>query len=237
MNWREDCLDRLRRSATSVDNVVKELAVIVGDLGFEYCSYVLEAPLPLFKSPVSWASTYPKRWLDHYFSHGYLHIDTLLQRIFTDQVPVAWSDSIFQSEPAFWEEARAHQIRHGWAIATYGKHATKGALSLARSTGKVTARELEEKEGKLIWLSHVAHGIISEAKLHEFGAVTRPDLTPREREVLRWTAVGKTANEISVIIGITERAIVFHIANCLDKLNASNKAQAVSIALLLGWLF
>lgn len=237
MTWREEYIERLQHSASSVDDLVKELGAIVGDLGFEYCSYVLRSPLPSVESKVSWSSTYPKRWLDHYFSHDYLQVDTLLQQISANSTPVAWSDTIFETEPAFWEEARAHQIRHGWAMATYGKRGSMGVLSLARSAVQVTHKELEATEGKLMWLSHAAHGVISELQHSTLDTGQAMDLTPREREAMKWTAGGKTAYEISVILGISERSVTFHIANCLTKLNATNKTQAVTLALLRGLLF
>ncbi len=52
-------------------------------------------------------------------------------------------------------------------------------------------------------------------------------LTAREREVLRWTAEGKTACEIGQILSISERTVNFHVNNILEKLGATNKVQAV----------
>ena len=62
-------------------------------------------------------------------------------------------------------------------------------------------------------------------------------LTEREREVMRWTAEGKTAFEISVIVGLTERTVNFHIGRVLVKLSATNKTQAAVKAAVKGMLF
>lgn len=233
--WREDCLARLA-AAGSVDGVVRELATIVQELGFEYCSYVMRIPFPLGSPVVTWSSTYPQRWLDHYFSHNYLDIDPLLQQTARDLSPVVWSDRSFSSQPAFWEEARAHDIRYGWALSTHGKHGTAGMLSLARSRNLVTESELAGTEMKLVWLSHVVHGLITAAELAKLPTAPDQELTLREREVLRWTAAGKTADEVGTILGISERTVTFHITSSLAKLNVVNKTQAVAKALLLGFL-
>jgi LuxR family transcriptional regulator len=67
---------------------------------------------------------------------------------------------------------------------------------------------------------------------------TRPvALTTRQREVMLWTAEGKTAFEISVIVGLTERTVNFHIGRVLAKLGANNKTQAAVRAALMGLLF
>lgn len=64
-----------------------------------------------------------------------------------------------------------------------------------------------------------------------------PGLTPREREVLLWAMDGKSNWEISVILGIGQESIKGHIANILRKLDASNRAHAVAIALQYNLLF
>lgn len=234
--WREDCLARLTSPAESIDPVVRELAAIVQNLGFEYCSYVMRMPFPLGSPTVAWSSTYPSRWLEHYFSHDYLAIDPLLQQASQDPFPVVWSDRSFPSPPEFWEEARAHGIRYGWALTSYGKQATVGMLSLARSHQVVTESELAVTEAKLVWLSHVVHGAISAMDLSRHVQESDQELTAREREVLRWTAAGKTADEVGAILGISERTVTFHITSSLVKLNVVNKTQAVAKALLLNLL-
>ncbi|MEP6906405.1 MAG: autoinducer binding domain-containing protein [Pseudoxanthomonas sp.] len=236
MSWREDCLSHLTAAANSVDEIVNQLAIIVGEMGFEYCSYVMRMPVPLAEPAVVWASTYPSEWLDRYFSSNYLEIDPILHRISWDLSPLIWADTGASSEPAFWEEARAHGVRHGWAMATHGRHMTVGMLSLARSTAAVTELELAGNEMKLVWLAHVVHGLISSVELQKVMSETFRELSHREREVLRWSGAGKTADEIASILGITERTVTFHIASTLTKLNVVNKTQAVAKALLLGAL-
>jgi DNA-binding CsgD family transcriptional regulator len=56
------------------------------------------------------------------------------------------------------------------------------------------------------------------------------DLSPREREVLRWAAEGKTAWETARLLNVSERAIRLYTENAISKLNAKTKTQAVAIA-------
>lgn len=232
-DWREQCLSRLTASAGSVDAVVLELAAIVSQLGFEYCSYVFRIPLSVAKPVVIWSSTYPAHWLDHYFANNYLDIDPIIQRVTRDSSPLIWADTAADSRPDFWEDARAHGIRHGWALSTHGACMTTGMLSLARSSQAVTQSELAETEMKLVWLSHVVHGLIESVELKKLMPGPVAELTAREREVLRWSATGKTVGEIGAILGISERTVTFHVTSTLVKLNVVNKTQAVSKALIL----
>ncbi len=56
------------------------------------------------------------------------------------------------------------------------------------------------------------------------------DLSPREREVLKWAADGKTAWETAQLLGVSERAIRLYTENAMNKLRAKTKTQAVAIA-------
>jgi DNA-binding NarL/FixJ family response regulator len=62
------------------------------------------------------------------------------------------------------------------------------------------------------------------------------ELSERERQVLRWTAAGKTSSETGTILGISARTVNFHVTSILLKLNAVNKTQAVVKAVMLDLL-
>ena len=59
-------------------------------------------------------------------------------------------------------------------------------------------------------------------------------LTKREAESLTWATEGKSAWEISKILGCSERTATFHLQNVCSKLGASNKYQAISKGILSG---
>jgi len=61
-------------------------------------------------------------------------------------------------------------------------------------------------------------------------------LSKREIECLRWAAVGKTDNEIALILGRSCATIRFHVHNAAQKLDAVNRSQAVFKAGQLGYL-
>lgn len=66
--------------------------------------------------------------------------------------------------------------------------------------------------------------------------LARPALTPREQEVLAWTACGKTSDEISRILDLSVSGVNFHVTNFLSKLDTCNKMAAVARATRLGLL-
>lgn len=232
-SWREDCLGRLAPASASSAALLKELGVITAELGFEYCSYVLKLPMPVTRPHVAWWSNYPERWLDCYFSNNYLDIDPLIQQATRSMRPLVWASDSQETQPQFWEEASAHGVRYGWAMSTCGPRMATGLLSLARSGQVITASELDETEMKLVWLAHLMHELVGTAEMGTSISESACHLTDRECEVLRWSASGKTVEDISKILGITERTVTFHVTSSLYKLNVTNKTQAVAKALLL----
>lgn len=59
-------------------------------------------------------------------------------------------------------------------------------------------------------------------------------LSSREKEVLDWLKQGKSSWDISVILGISERTVNFHVYNIMQKLGAINRPQALAVAARLG---
>jgi DNA-binding CsgD family transcriptional regulator len=65
----------------------------------------------------------------------------------------------------------------------------------------------------------------------------RHALSPRELEVMRWVAEGKTAEEIAEIMSLSTRTVTFHTIKSVSKLGASNKTAAAIRAAMLGLLY
>lgn len=64
----------------------------------------------------------------------------------------------------------------------------------------------------------------------ERAAGTGPDLTKREKEVLRLLSVGRTQADIAEELVISPNTVATHIEHILSKLGAHSRAQAVAIA-------
>lgn len=62
----------------------------------------------------------------------------------------------------------------------------------------------------------------------------RISLTPRETEVLRWTAEGKTSGEIAIITSLSEHTVNHYVTLATQKLGCSNRTQAVVRAIRTG---
>lgn len=63
-----------------------------------------------------------------------------------------------------------------------------------------------------------------------------PRLSPREIDVLKLAAAGKTADESARILNLSARTIHFHIQSVIEKLGVSNKISAIIAAIKAGYL-
>jgi DNA-binding CsgD family transcriptional regulator len=67
-------------------------------------------------------------------------------------------------------------------------------------------------------------------RIHGHDAESAMLVSARELDCLKWAAAGKTAWESSVILGISERTVRFHLNAAREKLNCLTTTQAVAKA-------
>lgn len=233
--WQEDRLNALL-SIESENDLFKQVAGIAKAMGFEYCAYGIQMPVPISRPSVAMFNNYAPQWQECYNTRGYLQIDPTVQHAFKSSLPIVWSNSLFEPARDMWEEARKYGLCFGWAQAARDASGSVGLLTLARSVEQLSASELYENQAKMVWLAQYAHVAMTRLLIPKLAPETQIVMTAREKEVLRWTAEGKTAYEISQILAVSERTINFHINNVVLKLGASNKTQAAVKAAALGML-
>ena len=62
-------------------------------------------------------------------------------------------------------------------------------------------------------------------------SMARPELSEREREVLRYIANGRSNKEIGQVLYISENTVKAHVKSILTKLDAMGRTEAIAIAL------
>ena len=216
--------------------IFENLLSVSRELDFEYCAYGARLPLPLNNPKTFMVNNYPTAWQAQYQAKNYCVIDPTVKQALRSQLPILWTDALFAPTAEFWEDARSFGLRHGWAQSMRDLKGATGMLTLARSNDPLTETELAAKRFKMAWLTQTAHLSMSRNLLPKWLPETNVTLSNREITVLRWTADGKTAGEISSILKISERTVNFHINNVITKLNTTNKTAAAVKAATLGLL-
>lgn len=233
-DWTEDVLGRLTE-ANEPSQVLEQISAAARHLGFEQCAYGLRIFVPFTRPQTLMLSTYDERWNHRYLDAGYLKVDPTVAHGVRSRTPLVWSNEVFRDTPRMWDEARSFGLRVGWAQSVFEADARVGMLSLARSSESLTAAEMRAKDPLLQWLVNTAHQALSHC-LGESPLAKLEPLTSRQVEVLRWTADGKTSDEIADILGISKPTVNFHIRNAIARLRANNKNSAVARSSRLGVL-
>lgn len=221
--------------AGDVAAVFDVVAHSVRKLGFERCAYGLRIGVPFTQQKTLMISNYDAQWSRRYREAGYLGIDPTVAHGVRSTTPLVWSNELFKCAPVLWSEARAFDLRVGWAQSCFDASSSVGMLSVARSHEALSHAEIRTREPFLRWLVSLAHPALS-AAFRRSHCTGQPGLTGREIEVLRWMADGKTAEEAAVLLHISVNTINFHVKNVKEKLLAANKTSAVASAVALGLL-
>ena len=225
-----------------LDNLTTEMALYkqverrVRALGFDYTAYGIRMAFPIIRPTVWTHNNYPEEWQRRYAEKDYVDIDPTVQRAIESPLPMVWSDALFEDQPEFWRDAQRHGLRFGWAQSSRDATGSVGLLSVARRDGPITDAELQEKQHKLSMLVQITHAGMSRIMAPALAPGLRATVTSGEREILRWTAEGKTSAEIASILELPERTVTFRRTAVIRKLGAVNITQATVMAFSLGMI-
>lgn len=233
--WQEDQLQKLQ-AIKSEQQLFETFVACSKDLGFEHCAYGLRMSIPVTSPKTFMINNYPTAWQTQYQKNNYIEVDPTVQSAVHTILPIPWTDELFKDTPELWESAKSFGLRFGWAQPIRDSKGFLGLITLARSNESISLTEIESKSLKIFWLAQTCHLMMSRLLASKLTPEVNAVLTAREREILQWTADGKTSHEISRILNIKERTVNFHINNTLTKLNAINKTAATIKASLLGFI-
>jgi LuxR family transcriptional regulator, quorum-sensing system regulator SolR len=223
-------------SANSAKHLFSEITSNAKAIGFEYCAYGLLSPIPITKQKILMMSNYPESWQNKYRENNYISIDSTVRHGIESPLPLLWTNKLFYATPTFWEEARAHGLNNGWSLSIRSNNGFVGMLTMARENEPLSEKELSEKSSRLIWLAQTAHVAMASLLSNKLAPELDVKLTIRELEVLKWSAEGKTSNEIADILCISYGTVNYHVANAINKLQTVNKNAAIVRAAMLGLL-
>lgn len=182
------------------------------------------------------AGSLPSSWYSHHFRQGHAAADPVFAHCRQRTTPLIWDakhagDEDDPSCPVFFSETADFGLRCGVSIPVHGLGCQWGVVAVASTRPRdevVTTRKLGELHLFAAYVHDVGHRLASAIAGSEL-----VHLTSRERECLRWTAEGKTGWEISKVLGISERTVVFHLENAARKFGVFGRRQAAARAIAL----
>ncbi|MBM6622195.1 response regulator transcription factor [Micrococcaceae bacterium RIT802] len=130
-------------------------------------------------------------------------------------------------------------------VTTFESDAAVWSAMRAGAAGFVLKRSPAAELLEAIRIAHASDSLLFPAALGRIAAQhSRPPaiahaagLTPREDEVLRRLARGRSNAEIAGDLGVGAETVKTHVGNLLDKLGARDRTHAVVLAYELGYVF
>lgn len=211
------------------------------ELGFKHFFHGMRMAASLAETSDFSLNGYPKAWLDHYSTRKYHRIDPLVDHCSRKIVPVAWDGRFFVKPSAarLYEEGKEFGITRGVTIPLHSPGVEVAMLTLIfheqhENIGHAGDDRLSMLGKGQLFACHLHEAIKKMALVQKHAGLGIRPLTEREKQCLLWAAEGKTSWEISQILNITERTVVFHMANAAEKVGAVNRRQAVARAITMG---
>jgi DNA-binding CsgD family transcriptional regulator len=226
VKWRNTRLPKLA-GESEITSVFEMVINHTYELGFQYCSFTMSAQAQNDQTDPVHLDNHPNEWRNIYKRAHFFEIDPVVSHCKNSVLPIVWDPKTFSSTPQLWELAQSFGVHLGWTQAVHDFQGVYSMLTLTRGKGEVSPEELYEKAGQVLWLCHAMHAVVAKKYADKAHINTPSKLTARETEVLKWSAMGKTASEIAAILCLSERTVGFHISSTFKKLGVHNKIQAV----------
>ena len=170
-----------------------------------------------------------------YVERSYADVDPVMRMLRRTTDPFKWLDVPYDRE----QERRGAEVMalvadfglsQGFFVPTRSHLGTCGNVWMAGPAPELTARSTPALHFMALYAFDRVYRLVG----------PKPDrrapITAREREVLAWTAAGKSAWEIGEILGIAKRTVDEHAQTAVRKLGAANKIQAVVFAIRDGFI-
>uniref|UniRef100_UPI003D07861B autoinducer binding domain-containing protein n=1 Tax=Pseudomonas sp. NPDC089530 TaxID=3390651 RepID=UPI003D07861B len=229
--WNDLRMEMLKQQESA--QVFALLEQEVRHLGFGFYAYAVRHSIPFTRPKTEIYGSYPQPWMEHYHQQNYAAIDPSILNGLRSTEMVVWSDALFGKGSRLWGEAREWGLRVGATLPIRTPDGGLSLLSVARESTAISITEREEIRLRLRCIIDLVTSRLAELG-HPSTQAEQLELSPREREILQWTADGKSSGEIGLILGISVNTVNFHLKVIQKKFGATNKTLAAAYAAVLG---
>jgi LuxR family transcriptional regulator, quorum-sensing system regulator BjaR1 len=181
--------------------------------------------------PLMMLNGWPKGWTETYTRLNLVQNDPVVAHCFRSTAPFDWRDAPYDAltnpkAKEVMDRATDFRMNEGFCVPI---HSSEGFQAVVTMAGEQVEAARQVRRA-LHLMALYAYGKAVELCLPKKLPEARL-LTKREREVLQWTAAGKTAWEISQILGVAESTVIAHLKSAAAKYDTPNRVATVVAAL------
>ena len=172
-------------------------------------------------------------WMEHYNENSYFDHCAATQRLLATSAPFRFealrqSPNLTKMNVQVLDEALAFDRKFGLLVPVHVRGVSRGWVTF------VSDESNTDPQVDLI-LTMLAMSFHSELRIAgRWSADDAITLTPRESEILKWLAVGKTTSDVGDILGISDATVLFHYQNAARKYGTQSRTQTVIEAMRRG---
>ncbi len=210
-----------------LEQLINKLKYIV-DHKFALCGFGKIANGCLTNDYSIFNINYPSEWLELYIRKDFARIDPIVKENCENFKLQYWSDTYkkYNYPKEFISHAEDHGLRNGY---TYGLRNFKGNEgSLFSIAGTSIERHQRTEIILRYFVPHLHQALTRISGCHR--KKQNVAFSQREKEVLKWIKEGKSTWDISVILGISENTVKYHVKSILKNFDAVSRTHAVAIA-------
>lgn len=175
-------------------------------------------------------STLPASLQDSFRNLDGTESDPIDMHVNRQGIPLAWEIEDMCDKPGDspYHELKCLGIRAGWSVATRSEHSFSRIDVYSRQTPDLSRVGLHSD---LLLFSCYLNDATRDLWMRLAPKAKVPVLTEREQQCLRWSASGKTSDEIGTILGISKNTVYFHLKRAASKFEVYGTRHAISRAM------
>lgn len=226
---------KIRSKERLLEHLVETIAVY----GYDRLNFTIrfDDQLPTHEHGFGIISTYSEPWQQYYAERNFMAIDPVLRCATSAVGPFTWKElelreKLSKQQRRFFRLGEEAGLYNGLGFPFNGARAKIAGVAVATST------RLAERVTNRDFLAGLCNQFYCRYK-DIIGKDVRikpsmVSLTPRESEVLQWIAWGKTDDYVANALSISINTVGYFLREIFRKLNATNRVQAVVIAISSG---
>ncbi|MFP6844430.1 MAG: LuxR C-terminal-related transcriptional regulator [Thalassolituus sp.] len=169
-------------------------------------------------------------WQNTYLKEEYYRVDPIINFSLNSKKPIFWSDaykSCSSNDKHLIADPKNNNPQEGISYGIVKHPITAKSIIIS-----MEIERCENSKNKIASINKIIPHLADVCARQSLWK--RPELTPKEKEIIEWCTKGKSYSEIAIINKISERTVKFHMKNIFEKLCVYNKPQAVAKSLSLG---
>ena len=182
-------------------------------------------------------------WFKVYIENNFQFIDPVLITALYRITPFSWDENIMLNKgvkvPKLFDMARNHNIINGYTFIVHDQNNNLVVLSimLDEHCDDNIEETIQNNKSQIQMVLIEKHEKLNElykqqAKEADFNEMnTREIFSKRENEIIYWASVGKSYQEIALILGIKLTTVKYHIGNAVKKLGVTNMKHAIRLSI------